>query len=165
MSKYNAGETSSEVREKQKSINKSILKKCKLIKKIKTYEDIPPSLVIKKNYISESAVHKWSDEKLGVISYAWNTAHTEYNHVALDALLDAINTANKELSKGLSTTDSVEDPGVEINQLRTALAEVYRAYMQLIDFCKEDKEIDESLRNLIKNQAKVLGKQRIWSVK
>ena len=54
---------------------------------------------------------------------------------------------------------------VENEELRVALAEVYRAYMSLLDQCREDKEIDAAYRKLILSQAQILGRNRLWVVK
>ena len=54
---------------------------------------------------------------------------------------------------------------LENEELRNALAEVYRAYIQTLENIKEDKTVNEVLQSLLRNQALILGKQRIWQLK
>lgn len=178
MSKFKKGETSDEVLDKKSAITKSMEKKAELLDKINTYEDIADSLKLKTDYISEAAVYKWSDSQLEVISCCGNTAHKDHNKHALNTLLESIKNANQRLA-GESRIDSeksvqkttrlsegaVNDLKVENEQLQIALAEVYRAYLQILDNYREDKQVDDALRQLIKDQARVLGKNRIWEVK
>ncbi|SDK26368.1 hypothetical protein SAMN04488540_12332 [Ferrimonas sediminum] len=178
MTKFKPGETSCEVLDKKRAITKSILTKSKHIDRIKTCKDIPPSLKVKGNYISRAAVHSWSDDQFGVISYCRNAAHSKHNNHALNVLIESIENANRRLSSapniesekhGKTSTRLSEDAVYKLRSeneyLRVALAEVYRAYMQLLDSYREDKEIDEAFRRLIKEQARVLGKNRVWGAK
>ena len=178
MSKFKKGETSCNVLDKKKEITKSMQLKSTLIDRINTYEDIAPSLKIKNRSISQAAVHKWNDDQLGVISYSRNTAHSEHNTDTLNTLIKSIENANKRLAsktnidnkkQGKTYTHHSEEAinklRNENNYLRVALAEVYRAYMQLLDSYREDTEIDEACRKLIKNQARILGKNRVWETK
>jgi len=179
MSKYKPGETSDEVIKKKTDITDSIVRKSILLDAINSSEDIPATLEIRSNSISEGAVHKWCDDELGIISYARNSAHTIHNEKALKNLLDSIANANARLSQEnieenvideatLSNTHG--DPLVaelrrENEMLRKALAEVYRAYMQIMDNYREDEVVDDAMRNLIKDQAIILGRGRVWRVK
>lgn len=178
MSKFKKGETSCNVLDKKEEITKSIQLKSTLIDRINTYKDIAPSLKIKNRSISQAAVHKWNDDQLGVISYSRNTAHSEHNIAPLNTLIKSIENANKRLAskpnidnkkQGQTCTHRSEEAVNKLinenNYLRVALAEVYRAYMQLLDNYREDTEIDEAYRKLIKNQARVLGKNRVWETK
>lgn len=176
MPKFKKGETSNEIINKKKAITKSILMKSELLDKINTYSDIASSLKIKANSISQAVVHNWNDEQLGIISYSRNAAHSEHNKHALETLIKSIKNANQRLTnvakkqgeiKSLSrlSEEAVQDLKNDNENLRVALAEVYRAYMQLLDHYHEDKEVDEALRNLIKDQARVLGKNRVWRIK
>jgi hypothetical protein len=178
MSKFKKGETSCNILDKKEEITKSIQLKSTLIDRINTYEDIAPSLKIKNRSISQAAVHKWNDDQLGVIRYSRNTAHSEHNIAPLNTLIKSIENANKRLAskpnidnkkQGQTYTHRSEKAVNKLinenNYLRVALAEVYRAYMQLLDNYREDTEIDEACRKLIKNQARVLGKNRVWETK
>tara|TARA_R110001583_G_C5668839_1_gene410509 strand:- start:5851 stop:6393 length:543 start_codon:yes stop_codon:yes gene_type:complete len=180
MPRFKKGETSYEVLDKKKAVTRSILTKSKIIDKINTYEDIAPSLEIKSNEISQAAVHKWNDDQLGIISYSRNTAHAAHNSHTLNILIASINNANGRLANPTSIDDgtrrqpartsrlseaAVTDLKNENADLLVALAEVYRAYMQLLDNYREDKEVDEALRKLIKDQARVLGENRVWRIK
>ena len=175
MPQYKPGETSKEVINKKNDITKSILKKAELIDKITSIDDIYTSLNIKRYSIAESAVHKWSDDELGIISCSWNTAHTKQNAQPLKKLQAAIENANKRLSvcqkesnkrrRYESTDDTTVQLRKENEELKNSLAEVYRAYMHLIESYREDKVIDDAIRKLILDQAHILGKQRIWDVK
>ncbi|MBB1276921.1 MULTISPECIES: hypothetical protein [Pseudoalteromonas] len=175
MSQYKPGETSTEVINKKNDITKSILKKANLIDAIKCIDDVYTSLNIKGYSIAESAVHKWSDDELGIVSYSWNTAHTKHNAQALKKLQAAIKNVNKRLAGGQkeckkrrqyeSTDDTTVQLRKENEELKNSLAEVYRAYMHLIESYREDKVIDDAIRKLILDQAHILGKQRIWDVK
>jgi len=178
MPKFNKGETSKPVIDKKIAITDSIKRKAEIINKIMTYEDIPNSLEMKKNIITQTSVYKWNDSELGVISCSYNTAHAEHNSNLLAILIESIDDANVRLGK-LETSskqrsskpstrlsqNEVEALRIENEVLRTSLAEVYRAYMQLIEECREDNQIDAAYRKLILSQVQVLGRKRVWEVK
>lgn len=178
MSRFKAGETSKGVLAKKAAITESLYKKAKLIKAIKKEDDIYPTLVVKRNSIALIPVLRWKDDELGVISCAYNTAHENYNEVPLKALLDSIDIANNNLeNEQLGEKDSTNEKSAlfsqedvkllisENDELRNALAEVYRAYIQTLDNIKEDTVVNEVLQSLLRNQALVLGNQRIWKIK
>jgi hypothetical protein len=177
MPKFKPGETSVEGQRKKEANTRSILLKADLLKKIKGHEDIPESLKINGVTIPEYAVHKWHDEKLGIISCAWNTAHSEGNKKALNKLLKSIAAVNKRLIASTKNSESQHkkssyNPKDPINvlkkqnsELKSALAEVYRAYIQLIDKYREDEQIDESYRKLILDQSRILGRHRMQIIK
>lgn len=177
MSKFKRGETSKTVIDKKNAITKSILRKAELINKVMTYNDIPSSLEIKKGAISQTSVHKWSDDELKIISYSRNSAHAEHNTHAIITLIESINNANTRLTNAPESGQKNDGKSItrlsenEINklqkendELKIALAEVYRAYMQLVDSCREDKQIDNAYRKLLLSQARILGKNRLWGV-
>ncbi len=175
MPKYEPGQTSEAVKNKKNAITKSIERKAELINSINSIDDIFTSLNIKGDSIAEASVHKWSDDDLGIISYSWNTAHAEHNAKALKALQKAIKNANNKLadseihgnksSKNTSTDNTTNNLREENEELKNALAEVYRAYMHLVESYREDQVIDDAIRNLIIEQAQILGKKRVWEVK
>ncbi len=175
MPKYKPGETSKAVINKRKLITKSIDKKSELINSINSREDVFISLAIKGDFISEASVHKWSDDDLGIISYSWNTAHAEHNSKSLNLLKKSIENANSRLavnkthrnknSQKISNDKNIARLRVENEELKKALAEVYRAYMHLVEFYREDQVINDAIRKLILEQARILGKQRIGEVK
>ncbi|MEZ9159002.1 hypothetical protein AB4169_12050 [Vibrio lentus] len=176
MPKFKIGETSPQVLDRKKSITDSIRLKSLLINKINCPDDIPVSLKIKNKNISQDSVHKWNDDQLGVIGYSRNTAHAEHNNQELITLLNSIDeanfrlgtfeTSNKEnISQSTKNNEgSLSVLKLENERLKVALAEVYRAYMQLVSIHTEGKQADASMRELIKVQAKILGKNRIWEV-
>ena len=178
MPKFITGETSKAVLAEKEAKTESLLKKANLIRKISKKDDIYPSLVVKRKTISLSSVLQWEDHELGVIKCVWNTAHEAHNAQVLKALLEAIDLANLNLNneqsgKQVSTKTgssyiSKEDLNLlmlENEELRNALAEVYRAYIQTLENIKEDKTVNEVLHSLLRNQALILGKQRIWQLK
>ncbi|WP_446890233.1 hypothetical protein [Acinetobacter lwoffii] len=178
MPKFITGETSKAVLAEKEAKTESLLKKANLIRKISKKDDIYPSLVVKRKTISLSSVLQWEDHELGVIKCVWNTAHEAHNAQVLKALLEAIDLANLNLNneqsgKQVSTKTgssyiSKEDLNLlmlENEELRNALAEVYRAYIQILENIKEDKTVNEVLQSLLRNQALILGKQRIWQLK
>ena len=178
MPKFIAGETSKAVLAEKEAKTESLSKKAKLIRKISSNNDIYPSLVVKRKTISLSSVLQWEDHELGVIKCVWNTAHEAHNAQVLKALLEAIDLANLNLineqsgkqvsTKTGSSSISKEDLNLlmlENEELRNALAEVYRAYIQTLENIKEDKTVNEVLQSLLRNQALILGKQRIWQLK
>jgi hypothetical protein len=178
MPKFIAGETSKAVLAEKEAKTESLSKKAKLIRKISSNNDIYPSLVVKRKTISLSSVLQWEDHELGVIKCVWNTAHEAHNAQVLKALLEAIDLANLNLNneqsgkqvstKTGSSSISKEDLNLlmlENEELRNALAEVYRAYIQTLENIKEDKTVNEVLQSLLRNQALILGKQRIWQLK
>ncbi|MEZ8987192.1 hypothetical protein OAI_00110 [Vibrio cyclitrophicus FF160] len=175
MSKYKLGETSKAVKDKKNSITKSIEKKAELIDSINSVEDIFTSLNIKGDFIAEASVHKWSDNDLSIISYSWNTAHAEHNAKSLKVLKKAIENANNRLvdndihesksSQNKLTIKTQNKLRKENEDLKKSLAEVYRAYMHLVESYREDQVIDDAIRKLILDQARILGKQRIGEVK
>ncbi len=175
MSKFKPGQTSPEVQKKKNDITRSMLAKADLINLIQTIDEVPSSLGLKGNYISEESVYKWNDESLNnILSFSRNTAHAEHNANALKVLIKSLKRANKKLaakqnSKNFDYRNQHKDDALsqlrkENEDLKTALAEVYRAYLQIIDRYREDKQVDESIRSLILEQARVLGKQRLWEV-
>ena len=178
MPKFITGETSKAVLAEKEAKTASLLKKANLIRKISSKDDIYPSLVVKRKTISLSSVLQWEDHELGVIKCVWNTAHEAHNAQVLKALLEAIDLANLNLineqsgkqvsTKTGSSSISKEDLNLlmlENEELRNALAEVYRAYIQTLENIKEDKTVNEVLQSLLRNQALILGKQRIWQLK
>ena len=178
MPKFITGETSKAVLAEKEAKTESLLKKANLIRKISKKDDIYPSLVVKRKTISLSSVLQWEDHGLGVIKCVWNTAHEAHNAQVLKALLEAIDLANLNLNneqsgkqvstKTGSSSISKEDLNLlmlENEELRNALAEVYRAYIQTLENIKEDKTVNEVLQSLLRNQALILGKQRIWQLK
>ena len=178
MPKFIAGETSKAVLAEKKAKTESLSKKANLIRKISSKDDLYPSLVVKRKTISLSSVLQWEDHELGVIKCVWNTAHEAHNAQVLKTLLEAIDLANLSLNteqsdKQVSTkTGSLSISKEELNllmleneELRNALAEVYRAYIQTLETIKEDKAVNEVLQSLLRNQALILGKQRIWQLK
>lgn len=178
MAKFKKGETSQNVIDKKNIITQTMLTKAMFLSQINNYGDIPKSLETKTNSISETSVHRWEDAELGIIKYSWNTAHKEHNAKELATLIDSIAKANKRLvsntpplsnkndniKSGL-TREEANQIKEENEELRVALAEVYRAYMQLLDEWREDKQIDDVYRRLIIEQANILGKHRAWEVK
>lgn len=178
MPKFIAGETSKAVLAEKEAKTESLSKKANLIRNISSNNDIYPSLVVKRKTISLSSVLQWEDHELGVIKCVWNTAHEAHNAQVLKALLEAIDLANLNLNneqsgkqvstKTGSSSISKEDLNLlmlENEELRNALAEVYRAYIQTLENIKEDKTVNEVLQSLLRNQALILGKHRIWQLK
>jgi len=178
MAKYERGQTSDEVIRIKNEITDSLQKKADLIEGIYGYDDIHPSLEMKGATISEAAVYRWEDKDLGLKKCSYNTAHNDHNKDVLTRLLKAINEANSRLTtsppenKALSnqpktrlSQDAVDKLKEENEELRSALAEVYRAYIQALEYMREDCEVDDALRRLLLNQAAVLGKERVWEVK
>ena len=179
MSKFKPGETSKSVLDKKNAITKSMLLKAELLDRIEYSNNIPERLERNGEHISQEAVHKWQDEELEIISYSRNSAHSDHNSYALKTLLKAINGLNQRLVGSMQheknnydykkatriSDNTVNELRKENEELRVALAEVYRAYMQLIDTYREDKQIDESYRKLILDQASILGRHRIRIVK
>jgi hypothetical protein len=174
MTKYKLGETSSAVKNKKNSITFSISKKTKLLDSINLHTDVFKTLDMKGELISESAVHKWNDIDLGVISYSWNTAHAKHNRNQLNLLLKSLENTNNRLSNEKNhskktlinrSTDKLTNKLRQENEnLKKSLAEVYRAYMHLVENYREDQIIDDAIRKLILDQARILGKHRIWEV-
>lgn len=174
MSKYKPGETSEAVTDRKNAITISIVKKCELINTIYCPGDIYKSLNIRGNYISETAVHKWVDDEKGIISYSWNTARAEHNAKSLKLLKNAITKANERLAE--CKNERNEKPEIkaeekatiqlkkENSELKVALAEVYRSYMQLVERFREDQLIDNAIRTLILEQARILGQHRVREV-
>jgi len=175
MSKYKPGETSEAVTNKKSAITKSILKKTELLDAVASIGDVYTTLNIKGDSISESAVHKWSDDELGIISCSWNTAHAEHNAKPLKLLKKAITNANKRFADSPKKSNKRWRHGATDNttiqlrkenkELKKALAEVYRAYMHLVESYREDQVIDDAIRQLILDQARILGHHRVWEVK
>ncbi|EMC8524966.1 hypothetical protein ACRR5F_002906 [Escherichia coli] len=175
MSTYKPGKTSEAVINKKNNITKSIIKKSELIDKITNFETIYKTLEIKRDFISEAAVHKWSDESLEIIAYTWNTSRAKHNSTALKQLQKSISNANKRLLDSKNEDHSqfnknfVNDITFQLRKendlLKRALAEVYRAYMYLVENFREDKVIDEAIKQLIQDQARLLGKNRVWEIK
>ena len=175
MSKYKPGETSEAVTNKKNAITKSILKKAELIDAITSTDDVYTTLNVKGNSISEIAVHKWSDNELGIISYSWNTTRAEHNAKPLKLLKKAITNANKKLAGSQKESnkrwqqESTDNATIQLrkenDELKKSLAEVYRAYMHLVERYREDQVIDDAFRQLILDQARILGKHRVWEVK
>jgi hypothetical protein len=175
MPRFKPGQTSSGVRKRQNDITRSMLAKADLINLIQSINDVPSSLDLKGNYISEESVYKWSDESLDNLrSFSRNTAYAEHNAHALKVLIKSVKRANskiaiKQNSKTSNYRSNNEDDALsqirkENENLKNALAEVYRAYLQIIDKYREDRQVDESIRSLILEQARILGKKRLWEV-
>lgn len=178
MAKYKPGQTSESVKNNKEAITQSLKNKAKLIKKIYSHNDIYQSLEMKGETISEAAIYSWEDKSLGLIKCSRNTAHATHNKDALKDLLTAVYQVNSRLSKGNTgkeektkssnarlTQEAVDKLKEENEELRSALAEVYRAYIQALEYMREDCEVDDALRRLLLNQASVLGRERVWEIK
>jgi len=171
VSKFKTGETSKNVLDKKNKITKSILLKAKILDQIDIIDDIPTSLMIKGRKISEVAIHKWHDEELNICAYSRNTAYADHNANALKTLLSDQRIINSDTSSreykfsSNASYDSLTDLREENEMLRSALAEVYRAYMQLIEKNREDKHIDEAYRTMILDQSRILGRHRFQMIK
>ncbi|MBH0018713.1 hypothetical protein [Pseudoalteromonas sp. NGC95] len=176
MPKFKQGETSKSVINRKNAISKSLAHKAKLIDKINYHEDIPKSLEMKSDFISQSLVHKWNDSTLKITRNSRNSAHAEHNKIILETLIKSIERANERLStnlkmgnqkltKSIISENEVNKLKTENDELRVALAEVYRCYMQLLEESREDKLVDDSYRRLIRTQAETLGKKRVWSIR
>lgn len=178
MSKFKPGETSKNVIDKKNEITKSLLRKAELLDSIECYNTIPESLKMIGDRISQDAVHKWQDSELGIISYSRNSAHAVHNDYALKNLLKSIKSANRRLVGSTQhkknnninkpsrvSNNTINELRNENDELKTALAEVYRAYMQLIAEHRENAQIDESYRRLVLEQARILGRYRMRTVK
>ncbi|OCP81672.1 hypothetical protein AKH09_24585, partial [Vibrio parahaemolyticus] len=108
---------------------------------------------------------------------SYNTSKANHNVKELKRLKESIQNANERLSY-LSNSKQNENGNLANNmshnelhrlryeneQLRTALAEVYRAYMQLLAEYREDTEVDNAFRKILENQSKILGKKRVWEI-
>ena len=161
MSKFKTGETSKNVLDKKNKITKSILLKAKILDQIDIIDDIPTSLMIKGRKISEVAIHKWHDEELNICAYSRNTAINNANQRIINS-----DTSSREYKFSSNASyDSLTDLREENEMLRSALAEVYRAYMQLIEKNREDKHIDEAYRTMILDQSRILGRHRFQMIK
>lgn len=178
MAKFKKGQTSPAVKEKKNKISSSIIRKSEILNNIENVEDIPPSLTQSASGLSQANIHKWSDPSIGVFSYSYNTARAEHNSQALKNLLKSIEEVNVRLKKSKSnkqttakqkpsnlSSESIQKIREENKHLKSALAEVYRAYMQLLDCCREDEQIDRAYRKLILDQARILGDNRLASIK
>lgn len=175
MSKYKPGETSEAVTNKKNAITKSILRKADLLDAIASIDDAYATLDIKGNSISRASVHKWNDDELGIIAYSWNTAHAEHNAVPLQRLHKAIKNANNRITgtkneirktRQHDSSDNITNQlRKENEELKRSLAEVYRAYMHLVESYREDHVIDDAIRQLILDQARILGRHRVWEVR
>jgi hypothetical protein len=176
MPKFKRGETSKSILDKKHAITKSILQKAEILSRISSYEDIPRSLELKRQTISERAVHRWRDDDLGIIAYSRNTAYAKHNARALKSLHSAIDKANKAIEQSALRNEKSNRPltsrDIRISELRSenemlrsALAEVYRAYMQLLDKDREDRQIDDAYRQMILDQTRALGRHRLRTLK
>ncbi|CAK2489613.1 conserved hypothetical protein [Vibrio crassostreae] len=180
MSRFKQGETSDAVKEKKLMITQSIIRKAKILDKIKSHSDIPSTLICGASGFSQASINKWSDESFGVVSYSYNSARAKHNADALSELLDSIDGANNRLKharkkvQSISVSDKTKPSRVSVDEvhrlreeneeLKVALAEIYRAYMQLLDSCREDEQIDKAYRKLILEQARILGANRVAEV-
>lgn len=155
-----------------------MVRKSEILNSINHYNEIPDSLTTSKSTISKTMVNKWQDDSLGIISYSYNSSMTEHNASALRQLSVAIEDLNVRLKKSESTnnkdfatkrsritTHDVNELKRENEDLKSALAEVYRAYMQLLDNLREDEQIDAAYRKLILDQARILGNNRLALIK
>lgn len=172
MAKFKSGETSSHVVEKKKAITNAIIIKSKLIREMESIEEVPKALKGKNGKISEGAVHRWQDNKIGALSYSRNTAYAHHNQYALEQLISAINDANNRISnpiKAKSFSNSplrerIKELEQENNSLRNALAEVYRAYMYIKEKNTEQANIQLSKQEFISEQAATLGINRLKAI-
>ncbi len=178
MSLFKKGETSDAVKAKKLIITQSIISKAELLDKINSHSDIPSTLTCGFSGFSLASINKWNDASLKVISCSYNTAKAEHNIDAQSQLSDSIVNVNRRLKgteQSISTSDKMKPSRMSVDAvdelrkdnegLKVALAEVYRAYMQLLDSFREDEEIDKAYRKLILEQARILGANRITEVK
>jgi hypothetical protein len=178
VAKFQKGQTSQSVILKKKMITESMIRKSEILNSIKHYDEIPDSLTTSKSTITKTMVNKWHDDSLGVIRYSYNSSMTEHNALALRELSVAIEDLNLRLKKSEAnknknvatkktrlTTHDINELKRENEDLKSALAEVYRAYMQLLDNCREDEQIDKAYRKLILDQARILGNNRLALIK
>ena len=136
MSKFKKGETSKPVIDKKIEISSSIKRKTELINKIEYFEDIPSSLEMKKNTISQTSVHKWDDSDLNIISYSYNTAHAEHNLKYLNDLIDSIKNGESVEYSSESVTDDnfLSDKHSSIKRLKVSQHLIQKLNYLILEF-------------------------------
>lgn len=178
MSRYNKGQTSAAKTEEKNSKTNSLLSKILAIQhanKNNTRIESLDRLAGKRGIAFKSAL-SWTDESLKLISCAYNTSQQSYNKEYSDQLkseLDIYNTPtrsnpirpNNAISARPPQKQELEDLKAECEHLKNALAEIYRAYMQLS--ARVDIKTREDLRyqQVLKNHARAVGKASLILVK
>jgi len=172
MTKYSKGKTSKEVLEKSKLISKCIQSKSRLLIKALEDKEIPKSLHIEKNRINLADIHKWSDKDLNIFAYARNTADTPQNHKTFEEIKITLSTINYLMRKNLFEKESSthlhkkeDNLKVEFENIKNVTCEIYRCYLQLIDFCNQHGFEDLQYKELIKKQQKVLSTNKLEMLK
>ncbi|MCS8153545.1 hypothetical protein N0480_12030 [Pseudomonas aeruginosa] len=180
MSKFKKGETSSaKLREKEEK-TESIVQKIEHIKAAHIDRKRIPSLdrLMSSHGVSLKSALAWSDSDLGITSCSYNTAKAEHNKAITGKLVEALNIYNE-----IRPSTSAKEPTIKANSnkadllrkirnlteenilLRNSLAEVYRAYEQLIARVDEKTKQDIRYQQVLKAHTQALGKADIRLIK
>ncbi|WP_417310912.1 hypothetical protein [Devosia sp.] len=171
MSKFKKGETSTAIRLKKENISNSLDKKNEILSKLNNIDDIKVTIPLERVYLSEKSVLEWEDESLGIIKCSRNTAHQAHNKTILNSISLEIKRINKIISSSHNNkiTDIKKNQKNRIlkeenEELKNVLAEVYRAYIQLVEMINKSDNIDFSIRKKISNQKNILNHRNIRGV-
>lgn len=178
MSRYSKGETSQAKLQEKQAKTQSLLTKIILIKDaVKEHRRIASlDFLRSKRGVSFKSVLAWADAELNVKSCSYNTSREPYNIEYSDQLFAALEAYNK---LSISKTETPSKTGItkrsqneeivnlkcQIENLKNALGEVYRAYMQLMSRVDEQTRQDFRYQQVLKSHTKALNKAHLALVK
>lgn len=178
MAKYSKGETSQAKLEEKQAKTQSLLNKTLLIlDAVKERQSIPSLDSLKgKHGIPFKSALAWADPELNISSCSYNTSREPYNIEYSKKLAVALESYNNFLQSSTakpiterqtkrSQTDLIVDLKGQVEYLQNAVAEIYRAYMQLMARMDEHTRQDIRYQQVIKNHTRAVNKARLTLVK
>lgn len=168
---YQKGKTSPEIEAKSNEITHSIIEKTRLIKEAISHKSIPEYIPLNKTKTKLNLldVHAWESKELKIVGYSYNATITEKNKPHLANLKSAIFKLNEELANnnitvtvekcensnsGYKTRAQLDLENKElksmIEKLDRQVVELFRAYLQLSHFIKQNGFENRQYHELLK---------------
>ncbi|RTR54481.1 hypothetical protein [Pseudomonas aeruginosa] len=175
MSKFRKGETSAaKLNEKEEKTKGLLLKMEKLKAAVSQGIKIPSLDKLRSTHgISFKALLAWTDHEAGLNSCSFNTSQSTHNIKISNKLKEILHLYNNNESKiarnmpstGASIKNSSKKEARTLREentmLRNSLAEVYRAYEQLLARVDESTKRDIRYQQALKAHTQALGKADI----
>ena len=178
MSRYSKGQTSEAKTHEKEQKSQSLLTKVLLIKKANADSQKITSLdaLASGRGVSFKAALGWADEALNIAPCAYNTSQKPYNIELSNSLKIELQIYNsttkaraaaseKRPATSVSVHQKLADMSQECEHLKNAVAEIYRAYMQLQARVDDKTRQDIRYQQVLKDHARALGKAKLIVVK
>jgi len=174
MTRYSKGQTSEAKAKEKEEKSQSLLTKVLLIKGANAANKRIDSLdaLSSGRGVSFKAALSWTDQALNVVPCAYNTSQKPYNIELSNNLKVELVAYNSRLSpahataspppiKKSSDKEKLVHLALECEHLKNAVAEIYRAYMQLLARVDEKARQDIRYQQVLKSHARAMGKANL----